>query len=273
MSARRARTRSRDRPLPPTGPIPVDHGTASFDAVPGTVDEYVLTVNGVPSSPYHATDPGALDFDYLRWIAAAVDVTQTGGASVRAVHIGGAACALARYLDHDRPGSRQTVVEIDAALADWVRTHLDLPRAPGLAIRAADGAVEIARFRPQSIDVVIRDAFAGDTTPAALTTPEWFDSARSALKPTGAYIANVADDPQRTALRAEVDGLRARFSRVAALVDPTRFRRRRRGNVVVLATDADLDLDALSRTARAVDCEVRTGARLLSHLGPSDPRR
>ena len=273
MSARRPRTRSRDRPPPPTGPIPVDTGTASFDAVPGTVDQYVLTVNGVPSSPYRATDPGALDFDYLRWIAAALDTTHPGGASVRAVHIGGAACALARYLDQARPGSRQTVVEIDAALVEWVRTHLDLPRAPGLAIRAADGAAEIARFRPQSLDVVVRDAFAGDTTPAALTTTEWFDSARSALKPTGAYVANVADDPRRSALRTEVDGLRTRFSRVAALVDPTRFRRRRRGNVVVVATDAEIDLDALGRAARRADCEVRTGARLLSHLGPTEPGR
>lgn len=266
------RPRRSSRSAPPTGPFTVDTGTASFDAVPGVVDSYILTLNGVPSSPYHASDPHDLGFEYLRWIAAGIDATQPEGASVRAVHIGGAACALARFLDADRPGSRQTVVEIDAALVEWVRAHLSLPRSPALAIRAADGAQEMTRFRPDSLDLVVRDAFAGDATPAALMDPAWFDSVRSALREAGTYAANVADGSSRHALRTEVDALRARFRHVIALTEPTRFRKRRRGNVVVLATDRPPDLDALGHSARREGCEVRTGARLLSHLGPDERR-
>src|SRR5699024_1090336 len=233
MSARRARSRS--RPSPSTGPIPADTGSASFDAVPGDPHAFVLTLNGVPSSPYHATDPRVLGFAYLRWTAHLTAAALPAGRSVRAVHIGGAACALPRHLDAMRPGSRQTVVEVDAALADWVRAHLDLPRSPALAIRTADGAEEITRFRPGSIDLIVRDAFVGDTTPAALSSSAWFDAVHSALGPTGVYIANVADRADRESLRAEVEALRRRFAHVLAVAEPTQFRRRRRGNVVVAA--------------------------------------
>lgn len=273
MSARRARSGSRTSPSPPTGPVPADTGTASFDAVPGDPHAYVLTLNGVPSSPYYAHDPEVLGFEYLRWIAHLTAAALPAGRSVRAVHIGGAACALPRHLDAIRPGSRQTVVEIDAALADWVRTHLDLPRSPALAIRAADGAVEITRFRPDSIDLIVRDAFAGDTTPASLSSPAWFDAVHAALGPHGVYIANVADAADRSALRSEVDALRTRFSHVLAVAEPTQFRRRRRGNVVVAATHDPIDAHAVEAAVRGDGASVRSGAGLLSHLGPAHSRR
>ncbi len=273
MSARRARGRPRGSATPPTGPVPADTGTASFDAVPGDPHAYVLTLNGVPSSPYHAGDPRILDFEYLRWIAHLTATALPAGRSVRAVHIGGAACALPRHLDAVRPGSRQTVVEIDQALAEWVRANLDLPRSPALAIRAADGAEEITRFRPDSLDLIVRDAFAGDATPGSLASPAWFDAVRTALGPHGVYIANVADDADRTALRAEVDALRTRFAHVLAVAEPTQFRRRRRGNVVVAATHDPLDARAVEVAVRGDGASVRSGVGLTSHLGPAHSRR
>lgn len=273
MSARRARPGSRASSSPPTGSIPADTGIASFDAVPGDPHAYVLTLNGVPSSPYHANDPRVLGFEYLRWIAHLTAAALPSGRSVRAVHIGGAACALPRHLDAVRPGSRQTVIEVDAALADWVRTNLDLPRSPALAIRAADGAEEITRFRPDSIDLIVRDAFAGDTTPASLGSSAWFDAVHAALGPRGAYIANVADDADRTALRAEVEALRRRFAHVLAVAEPTQFRRRRRGNVVVAATHDPIDARAVEAAVRGDGASVRTGVELMSHLGPAHSRR
>ncbi|WP_198393437.1 spermidine synthase [Brevibacterium yomogidense] len=269
MSARR----SRPRTGPPTGSVPADSGTASFDAVPGDPHAYVLTLNDVPASPYHAADPRVLGFEYLRWIAHLVSVAYADHRTLRAVHIGGAACALPRHIEAMRPGSRQTVVEIDAALAAWVRDHLDLPRSPALAIRTADGAQEIHRFRPGTIDLMVRDAFAFDTTPSALTTADWFDAACAALAPHGVYVSNVADGQDRRALRTEVDALRSRFAHVVALVEPTQFRRRRRGNIVVAAAHRALDADRLARALRKDGASVRTGEGLLSHLGPSGGRR
>lgn len=268
MSARR----SRPRTGPPTGPVPADSGTASFDPVPGDPHAYVLTLNDVPASPYHAADPRVLDFEYLRWIAHLVSVAHADRGSLRAVHIGGAACALPRHLEATRPGSRQTVVEIDAALAAWVRAHLDLPRSPALAIRTADGAQEIHRFRPGSIDLVVRDAFAFDTTPPALTTDDWFDAVLAALAPHGVYVSNVADGQDRVALRTEVDALRNRFAHVVAVAEPTQFRRRRHGNVVVAAAQRAFDTDRLTRAVGRDGAAVRTGERLLSHLGPAGHR-
>lgn len=273
MSARRSRPRRGAPSAPPTGPLDVDTGAASFDRVPGSPQDFVLTLNGVPSSPYRADDPQHLGFDYLRWMSAAIAAVHPEPATLRAVHIGGAACALPRHLEAARPGSRQTVVEVDAALVAWVRAHLDLPRSPALALRAADGAQEIARFRPDSIDAVVRDAFAGDATPAALSSTAWFDAVRAAVPDTGVYVANVADDADRTALRTEVEALRSRFRTVVAIADGTQFRRRRRGNVVVFATDAPLALPELEQAVRADRADLRFGRALLSHLGPAAPRR
>jgi spermidine synthase len=50
---------------------------------------------------------------------------------VHALHLGGGALTLPRYLAHTRPGSRQLVAEVDDALTDLVREHLPLP--PGTA--------------------------------------------------------------------------------------------------------------------------------------------
>lgn len=270
MSARRPRSRNRTAPSPPTGPVPADTGTAYFDSVPGDPHAYVLTLNGVPASPYHSVDPRILGFEYLRWISHLISVAHEGNGSLRAVHVGGAACALPRHIEVMRPGSRQTVIEIDASLADWVRTHLDLPRSPAIAIRATDGAQEIHRFRQGSIDLVVRDAFAVDTTPTSLTTDDWFDVVRDVLGPQGIYVANVADGQSRTALRTEVNALRSRFAHVLALAEPTQFRRRRRGNVVVAASHRAIDAETLDRAARKDGASVRTGEGLLSHLGPAD---
>ncbi|WP_051297572.1 spermidine synthase [Brevibacterium album] len=256
MSSRRRRSGS----APSTGPFPIDTGTASFDPVPGDPAAFVLTVNGVPSSPYAPADPGRLDFEYMRWLIAGIDsgLPVTSRPTLRALHVGGAACALPRRIAADRPGSRQTVAEVDAALATWVRAHLDLPRSPAVAIRAAEGGAELARQREDSLDLVVRDAFSGDVTPPQLQSPEWFASAARALGAHGLYCANVADTAGRAALRAEAEGLRGCFPHLAAITGGGRLAGRAHGNVVVLAAHAPLDPADIARRARAEGCAVPT---------------
>lgn len=240
--ARRSSRRSRAAHVsdgPPLGEFPIDSGVASLEPDEAEAGAYTLFVNGVPSSPY-SPDPRRLGFAYLEWMAAVVDAVAPEAATLRAVHIGGAGCALARRIDADRPGSRQTVVEIDSALAEWVRTHLDIPRSPALAIRVADGAEEILRFRPESLDLCVRDAFAGDAVPEALSSPEFSSAAAAALRGTGVLLANVADGSDRTALRRELEGLSAAFPHVLGVADRGEFRRRRRANLVLAASASPL---------------------------------
>ena len=120
-------------------------------------------------------------------------------ARMSVLHIGGAACTFPRYLAHAYPESRHLVIEIDPDLARLAREWGDLPRAPRLRIRVGDGA-EVLRSRPDaSADVVVRDAFAGDTTPPHLADDAWWKEVRRVVRPGGLAVANVAAAPRSDA--------------------------------------------------------------------------
>ncbi|MCQ9388367.1 fused MFS/spermidine synthase [Brevibacterium sp. 50QC2O2] len=259
----RKRTRTQD-----IREFDIDTGTARLEPVAGEPNSWVLWVNGVPSSPVTIGEPTRLDFEYLDWMSRILEV-QLGTDHPRMVHIGAAACALPRWAAARYPQARQTAVDIDAKLLTLVREWFDLPRAPRLALRPGDGAAEIATFAPGSLDVVVRDAFAGDTTPPALADDAFFSACARALKPTGVYLANIADRPPHDALRSEVLRMRSRFTHVALAADPGQIRGRRWGNVVALATMEEPDLIAIAKALRRgpAQAAVLTGGDLDRYCG------
>lgn len=248
--------------------VEISTGTARLEKVDGEVDTYVLHVNGVPSSSITLSEPTRLDFEYLDWMSRIIDVQFAAG-PLRAVHIGAAGCALARALHAQRPGSKQTAIDIDPALLDYSRTWFDLPRAPGLALRAGDGAVETEKFRTDALDVLVRDAFDHDWVPPDLQTAEFFFTCARILKDSGIYLANVPDAGDHRVLRAELDLLKSAFDHVAVAAEPGILKGRRRGNVVAIASNSPLlasDLDRRLRTA-ATMATFLTGQGLTSKLG------
>lgn len=248
--------------------VDISTGTAHLEKLDGEADSYVLHVNGVPSSSITLSDPERLDFEYLDWMRRAIDVSLPAG-SLRAVHIGAAGCALARALDAARPGSKQTAVDVDAKLLDFARQWFDLPRSPALSLRAGDGAVEIGKFRPDSLDVIIRDAFDHDAVPSALQTGEFFASCAAALKSSGLYVANVPDGGDHRTLKSDLTALSEHFAHLAAATEPAILKGRRRGNVVVLASNTPLDTAGLDRSLRtaASSATFLAGNALRSRLG------
>ncbi len=210
-----------------------------------------LLVNGVPSSHLDLVDPTRLEFEYMQQMAAVLDRLAPPGAPVRAVHLGAAGCTLARYLEATRPGSRQLAVELDTALTELVRDWFDLPRSPALRIRAGDARVELAGRPAASADVVVRDVFAGDTTPDHVRTVEFTRDVARVLSPGGVYLANCADRPPLAAARAEVATLAAVFADVIAIAEPAQLKGRRYGNLVLAGSD-DADLLGSADLARAV---------------------
>jgi len=83
---------------------------------------WVLMMNGVPQSYVDLDDPTYLDFEYVRLMADVIDTLAEG--PLDAVHVGGGACTLPRYVAATRPGSRQIVIEPDQALVELVRERL-----------------------------------------------------------------------------------------------------------------------------------------------------
>ena len=83
-------------------------------------DAWLLFVDGVPQSGVDLADPAYLEFEYIRRMGHVVDLAFPPGAPVHALHLGGGALTLPRYIAHTRPGSRQLVAEVDDALTELV---------------------------------------------------------------------------------------------------------------------------------------------------------
>jgi Spermine/spermidine synthase domain len=169
-------------------------GLGSAELVPDLdrADSWLLFVDGVPQSGVDLADPGYLEFEYVRRIGHVADLAFPPGEPLRALHLGGGALTLPRYLQHTRPGSRQLVAEIDDALTSLVRGHLPLPAGHRIRVRAADARAVAESVREGSYDLVIADVFAGAVTPAHLTTAEFAAATARALRPGGVYAVNVA---------------------------------------------------------------------------------
>jgi spermidine synthase len=265
--------RDRGPEVLPPGPTPVLGGTAELLGDADRDGSWMLVVDGTPQSHVDLLDPTHLEFEYVRRMGHVLDLAAAEGAAIDAVHLGGGALTLARYVAVTRPGSRQRVVELDEPLTELVRAHLPLPRDARVRVRAADAREALATMRADGADVVVSDVFAGARTPAHLTTVEYAREVHRVLRPGGVYTANVADGPPLAFARAQVATLRAVFADVCLLAEPGTLRGRRFGNLVAVASDAELPVPALTRRCAAdpMPARVVDGADLDRFAGKSRP--
>lgn len=253
----------------------IDTGVVRLERDPDRRSGVTVMVNDVESSYLDLEDPSHLEFEYMQQIAAVLDVVKGEAEPLRAVHLGGAGCALPRAIDAMRPGSRQLVVEIDAELARLARAWFDLPRAPRLRIRSADARAAVSGLKPAGVDVVVRDVFSGRGVPVHLRSVEFLDEVLRALAPGGLYLANGADSPPLAETRREVATVGCVFRHVALLVEPAILRGRRYGNVVVVGSTDALPVRQLTRALLSLPIPVRllVGDELEAFAGRARPIR
>ncbi|MET1033749.1 MAG: fused MFS/spermidine synthase [Arthrobacter sp.] len=240
---------------PAPGDYPIDTGTATLERDPYSDTGWILKVNGVPSSHVDLADPGRLDFEYMRWIAALVrsrfapdayDGGEHDGAArrLRALHLGGGACSLARWVCAAYPDSRQVVVELDGKLAGLVRGWFDLPRAPLLRLRVGEAGAVLASLTSATRELIVRDVFAGDKTPEDLTTEAFTREAARVLCDGGLYVVNCGDGPRLEGARREAATIGAEFAHVAIVADPAMLKGRRYGNMIIAGSNAPIPAGA-----------------------------
>ncbi len=263
----------RPPPGPPPGPTPVAGGTAELLADADRDGAWMLLVDDTPQSHVDLDDPTHLEFEYVRRMGHVLDLAADAGTPLDVVHLGGGALTLPRYVAVTRPGSRQRVVEIDQPLTDLVREHLPLPRNARIRVRHDDARAGLSAQRDAGADVVVTDVFAGARTPAHLTTREFASDVHRVLRPGGTYVANVADGPPLRFARAQVATLQAVFRHVCLLAEPGTLRGRRFGNLVAVASDADLPVAALTRRCAGdpMPARVVDGADIGRFTGSARP--
>lgn len=215
----------------------------------------LLRLDGEDASHVDLRDPRRLEFAYVRRLADACDLVAAPGAPVDAVHLGGGGFTLPRYVEATRPGSRQEVAEIDAALIALARDHLGLRPSRRLRVRALDGRRLLERRAPGEAHVVVLDAFVDLRVPARLATLEFAAAARRALRADGMLAANVVEPPPQlrdaaSEARPLAAALVRAFPHLAVVGTRKVLRRRQGGNVVLLASSRPLPLGALAARAR-----------------------
>ncbi|WP_024796945.1 spermidine synthase [Tomitella biformata] len=248
---RRRETRTSTPATPKTGgPVEgvfeIDTGTCELLKDRWQPGAWILKINGAESSHIDVDDASSLDFEYMRWFAALIGPHWAPDVRLRALHLGGGACTMARYLADDYPDARQVVVEIDGKLTELVREWFDLPRAPLLRIRVGEARAVLETLTADSRDLIIRDVFAGILTPTPLTTLEFTQQARRVLSPGGIYVVNCGDTRDLAVAKRECATIAKVFEHVVVISDHAMLKGRRTGNIVIAGSDVPIGDSAAS---------------------------
>ncbi|MEV5551605.1 fused MFS/spermidine synthase [Streptomyces sp. NPDC052309] len=227
----------------------VDGGLAELIPDRDRARAWTLLIDGAPQSHVDLDDPAYLSFEYQRRLGHVIDLVAPPGKPVHAVHLGGGALTLARYVAATRPRSTQQVVERDAGLVQLVRRQLPLDPGARIRVRSVDARAGLAKVPDGWAHLVIADVFSGARTPAHLTSTEFLDEVRRALVPGGVFAANLADGPPLAHLRGQIATAAHRFPELALIADPAVLRGRRFGNAILAASDHPLPVAELTRRA------------------------
>ncbi|MFI6257687.1 spermidine synthase [Micromonospora zamorensis] len=227
----------------------VDTGQAELVPDPDRAGSWTLLLDGAPQSHVDLTDPTHLEFEYVRRLAAALDLIAPAGEPLRVLHLGGGALTLPRYVSATRPGSTQRVSEVDGALVELVRQALPWPSDTRLRVRVEDARAVLTSTRDASYDVVVADVFAGARTPPHLTSVEYAAEVARVLRPAGWYLANLADGPPLRHARAQVATVRSVLPQACLVGDAAVLRGRRYGNLVLVAGRVTPPVPELTRRA------------------------
>ncbi|QXE36709.1 fused MFS/spermidine synthase [Streptomyces sp. GMY02] len=225
----------------------VDGGTAELIPDRDRPRAWSLLIDGAPQSHVDLDDPMYLSFAYQRRLGHVADLVAPAGRPLQVVHLGGGAFTLARYVAATRPRSSQQIVEVDAALVQFVRERLPLDPAARIRVRSADARAGLGKVPDGWADLVIADVFGGARTPAHLTSAEFLADVWRALRPGGRYAANLADGPPLAHLRGQIATAATAFEHLALAADPAVLRGRRFGNAILLASDDALPVAELTR--------------------------
>ncbi len=236
-----------------------------------------LVVSGPTSQSWvDPNDPLRLEFEYVQRIGEALEETvlaRSPTERIRVVHVGGGGLTLPRYVEARRPHTAQIVLEPDADLVAEVRTRLPLPRRSGIKIREVDGLTGVAAMPGDYADAVVVDAFAGAQVPGELATAEFFDDLFRVLRDRGLLCMNLTDSAPFAWAKRCVAGLSGRFDHVVVSAEIPVWKGRRFGNLVAVASQRPLPVEAMGRWAARAAFPYRLlwGRPLLRWVGDAVP--
>jgi len=206
-------------------------------------------------------DPTHLDIRYVRLFADVAAALPPG--PISALHIGGGGFSFPRYLNAVRPGSRNRVLEIDPELVRIGERELGLVQGPDLRVRVGDARVALPDLPTDGYDLVVGDAFGGESVPWQLTTAEVVREIHRILRPGGIYVMNLIDGGASRFARSELATLAERFPHVAVVLPVSGIPEAFPVNQVLVASSSPLP----SFPIDPADGTILRGAQARSFIG------
>jgi spermidine synthase len=240
----------------------------AVDADPDRPSGRTLVLDGLRHS-YVDDDPTHLEFTYVQAMASVIDTAYDGGDPIDAYYLGAGALTLPRYVAATRPGSDNRVSEIDGGVVDAAAELLGDDFPDGTEVRVEDGRLAIDDLAPDSLDLVVGDAFGGVSVAWHLATREALAGFDAALGEDGVYLANVIDHGPLDFARAYAGTTADVFDEVVLLASPEVLAGKDGGNLVIVASRAPLDVEAIlgSGERRGLGWSALSGAELGRWVG------
>lgn len=220
--------------------------------------------------------PDLLMFEYVQHVAMVLNHTlleEPAERRLRVIHIGGAGMTLPRWVAWRRPGTAQIVCEPDEELTTEVRRKIPLAQRSGIKVRAVDGRTGVAMMPAEYAEVVIVDAFNGARVPAELASGSFLEDLRRIGRHESLVVFNVTDRAPFHWAQRVVAGLRLRWRHVAVGAEAPVHKGRRFGNLLLLASEARLDLTSIRRDSNRLPFGYRwlDGAELDGWCAGAEP--
>jgi spermidine synthase len=228
-----------------------------------------LLLDRMRNSYVDLEDPAHLEFRYIQLIVDIIEIEAPAG-GLDVVSIGGGGFTLPGYIEHTRPQSRNTVLEIDSKLVDIGRNELAL--TDEITVVVDDARTSLRSVASDHADVVIGDAYSGASVPWHLTTVEFNEQIERVLAGSGTYIMNVIDYGTLEFIRAESATLLEVFAHVALFAPPQYLAGRGGGNFVLVASQEPIDVAAIeTRITERGGSEIGIEDELLRHFIGESP--
>jgi spermidine synthase len=232
---------------------------------------YWLVVDNSEQSFVDLADPAHLEFEYVQMMAYVVQSAFPEDVPLTALHLGGGLCTVPRWVAELYPGSTQQVAENSPEIAGMARSLGGLETVADLVVADAMDVVEATPAG--SLDLLVCDVYEGPETVTSVFALPALQRMHDALRADGWYVCNLSDAAPFRLAKVVVATLSEVFDGIVMLAEPAVLRGRRSGNVVLGATDSELPLDSLRRSAAAGPLRARvvSGEDLRSFAGDAGP--
>lgn len=165
--------------------------SANSEVVVTTNEQGISTLrfgpDGIRQSAVKVGDPYYIDIPYLKTLLTALALTKEHN---RILIIGLGGGSLAMFLHKAYPTAHIDAIEIDPVVYEAAKTHLGFKDDNLLQVHIADGRDFIERIK-EPYDLIFLDAYDQEKIPEKLTTLEFLQAVRKAVKSTGCVAANI----------------------------------------------------------------------------------